>query len=211
AKEALRHGISIKEDNIMPSFKKAFVTVKSEHPNYGSRQGMNTRTWWANVVKRTFIDAGVSEQDLTKVFHKLSDNLYDRFRTAEGYELYSETEEILSELAAHGIKLGVVSNSDERVHEVLSSLGLGSLLNFILVSSEFGMEKPAKQIFDKALELGEASCQETIHVGDDIENDYFGSKNAGLRSLLLRRLTTEPAPPSSVQVISSLREIRNCL
>jgi len=73
----------------MPSFKKAFCSVKSEHPNYGSRQGMNTRTWWANVcnsfheyvvaftqsaynrkieyylnqvVERTFIDAGVSEQ-----------------------------------------------------------------------------------------------------------------------------------------------------
>jgi len=57
----------------------------------------------------------MTQTDLKKVFHELSDNLYNRFRTAEGYELYGETEEILSELTTLGIKLGVVSNSDERV------------------------------------------------------------------------------------------------
>ena len=51
-------------------------------------------------------------------------------------------------------------------------------MNFILVSSEFGMEKPAKQIFDKALELGEASGQETIHVGDDIEKYVYSTSDA---------------------------------
>ena len=55
-------------------------------------------------------------QDLSPILPTLSTNLYNKFATSEAYELYDETERVLNELHnTRKIKLGVISNLDERI------------------------------------------------------------------------------------------------
>lgn len=54
------------------------------------------------------------------------------------------------------------------------------------------MEKPSLRIFEEALNLvkhlrkEEILPQEAMHIGDKLDNDYFGAKNAGWNALLIK-------------------------
>jgi hypothetical protein len=55
-------------------------------------------------------------KDLSPILPTLSTNLYNKFTTSETYELYDETVHVLNELHNNRkIKLGVISNLDERI------------------------------------------------------------------------------------------------
>lgn len=109
--------------------------------------------------------------------------------------------------------IGVVTNSDERVPDVLTSFGLkmsplrfGSEPNttessgeqddvdFTVMSYDVGHEKPDKRIFSAAegmLKLlpGAAeldpSAWDKIYVGDEYEKDVVGARNAGWYAVLV--------------------------
>jgi beta-phosphoglucomutase-like phosphatase (HAD superfamily) len=110
------------------------------------------------------------------------------------------------ELNALDITVGVITNSDDRIPGILSSLGLnvGSPrhgmglssqnsnseedINFVVMSYDVGHEKPAREIFDAARALAGASPTQgnwCLHVGDDLDKDYKGAKAADWESVLL--------------------------
>ncbi|KAG9291210.1 hypothetical protein G9A89_021712 [Geosiphon pyriformis] len=167
-KEALRHHMKTNEADINKSFKNAFATMRQRYPNYGYSHKMTSQYWWNQVVRLTYLGAGVDEKVLSSKIGVLADSLYKKFSTSDAYRLYPDTKPVLKELHSRNIKLGVISNSDERVAKVLSSLGIGKFWDFVLVSSEVGYEKPSPMIFQKALEFDdEIKEQEILHVGDD--------------------------------------------
>ena len=108
--------------------------------------------------------------------------------------------------------VGVVTNSDSRIPAILSSFALNvsarrhkapttaaimkaedADINFIILSYDVGAEKPDAAIFKAAEEMlgDEAREFEKLHVGDDLEKDYFGAEDAGWGRLLLRRSVGE--------------------
>ena len=117
------------------------------------------------------------------------------------------------ETAAPELTIGVITNSDDRVPSVLSSLGLevsprryGLVadssdphsdmeddIDFVVMSYDVGYEKPSRDVFDAAKQLVRSNCgisgQEDrfVHIGDDLEKDYEGAKRAGWESVLLDR------------------------
>jgi FMN phosphatase YigB (HAD superfamily) len=88
--------------------------------------------------------------------------------------------EILERLSHH-FKLGLVSNGDGSAQRGrLQAAGLERYLQFVAISSETGYAKPAREIFDLALtELG-VCAREALYVGDSVEHDYDGARNAGI-------------------------------
>jgi FMN phosphatase YigB (HAD superfamily) len=69
----------------------------------------------------TTIDIRATNQplaDLDEKFPVLFDTIWNRFTSADGYEVFSDVFNTLKELKSRNITLGVVSNSDERVGEV---------------------------------------------------------------------------------------------
>lgn len=64
-----------------------------------------------------------------------------------------------------------------------------------MTSYNLGVEKPSLQIFEEALKLAkhfrkeEILPQEAMHIGDKLDNDYFGAKNAGWNALLIKHET----------------------
>lgn len=58
------------------------------------------------------------------------------------------------------------------------------------MSYDVGYGKPHRAIFDAARVLGQVDAaleHECLHVGDNMEEDYQGAKDAGWKSLLLDR------------------------
>ncbi len=93
--------------------------------------------------------------------------------------------ETLEALSARGYRLAVVSNADGRVRGLLERSGLALALDFILDSSEIGVEKPDPRIFLAAtqrLALPPAQC---AYVGDIYEIDARGAMAAGLAPILI--------------------------
>src|SRR5207247_10951937 len=75
------------------------------------------KRWWKDVVYRVFSEVGMVDN-----FDKFFDQVYERFRDSEGWVLFPETIETLTELKHSGLKLGVISNFDNRIYPVMQSL-----------------------------------------------------------------------------------------
>ncbi|CAO3590000.1 unnamed protein product [Absidia cylindrospora] len=176
---------------------------------------MSSENWWKELVYATFLESGIQKQDLDDKFSSLFDSLYARFMTKEGYSLFPDVISTLDELKERGFKMGVISNSDERLISVMESLKLDQYFEFILPSRLAGYEKPAPEIFQKAIHLIDETIHidEALHVGDDVEKDYFGAVNAGWHGVVLKRskLSYEDYSPSLLAPGSTPQSPRNIM
>jgi HAD superfamily hydrolase (TIGR01549 family) len=90
---------------------------------------------------------------------------------------------VLSELKPL-YRLGVISNSLGRNTEVdLVRTGLRNFFDVLTVSSEIGKRKPHPEIFQAALNAMGLKAEEAIMVGDNLQEDIVGAKNAGMKTV----------------------------
>jgi putative hydrolase of the HAD superfamily len=115
--------------------------------------------------------------------------------------------ETLEALRGRGYRLAVVSNADGRVRALLETAGLAEYFEFVVDSSEVGVEKPDPRIFHAAtgrLDLPPAAC---AYVGDIYEIDVLGARAAGLHAILIGN----GEAPDGVARISTLSELLGLL
>lgn len=93
--------------------------------------------------------------------------------------------EVLRGLRERGIATGLVSNWDTSCRSVLEQTGLAPYLDPIVVSSEVGVEKPDRRIFEKALELSGDSPEHCLYVGDNYYDDGVGASQVGMEFCIL--------------------------
>lgn len=81
-------------------------------------------------------------------------------------------------------RLGVISNADGKIADVLARCGIADCFESITDSGIVGKEKPHPAIFAAAIEsLGlEAEC--CVYVGDVYSVDYLGSTRAGMQGVV---------------------------
>jgi putative hydrolase of the HAD superfamily len=94
--------------------------------------------------------------------------------------------QIFVEIRARGLKIGVVSNGTlvEQV-ETLVRLGIVNLIDAIVISEEYGYEKPSAKLFDVIAESLSISKSNILLVGDDWKSDIVGGFEAGMKVALL--------------------------
>ena len=123
-------------------------------------------------------DFDVSLEKLCGLGEKLS-YLYDRHRKVitrrEGLE------HTLQALKEEGFRLGVISNimSTSFVPRILEEHGIAQYFEFIITSSEYGVRKPRRELFDSAVSLMGVTAHEAAYVGDTISRDVRGARAAG--------------------------------
>ncbi|KAG2226869.1 hypothetical protein INT45_010148 [Circinella minor] len=190
AEEAGKLGVQITKTAISQHYGPVYRNHLQQAPLYGRHLGMSTRSWWEKTIYEIFITAGAVKKDLDPVYNKLFNILWVRFTTAEGYTVFPDVPDTLAELKKRGFKMGVVSNTDDTLEFMLKDLNLTQYFDFILPSCVVGYDKPDPRIYKAALEIagGNIRPDETLHVGDDIETDFHGPRNAGFRSTLLKRV-----------------------
>lgn len=131
------------------------------------------RESWFAIVRETFGEYAVQ---LPQEFFPA---VYDQFAEAKAWRIYGDVVPALRALAAAGVKLGVISNWDERLRPLLAELGLAQYFPVIVVSCEMGATKPDRRLFERAARQLGVEPGELLHVGDSHVIDVLGAGNAG--------------------------------
>jgi putative hydrolase of the HAD superfamily len=119
----------------------------------------------------------------------------------------------LEQLRERGLKLGLVSNAHflpALMLEDFERLGFARYMDAIVTSSEFGLRKPHRAIFERLLEQLGVAPAEALFVGDKVREDILGPKELGMRAVLtheFRQEDVEGAVAQPDQVIGSLPEL----
>ncbi len=93
--------------------------------------------------------------------------------------------ESLERLAAAGLRLVVVSNSDGSIERGIERAGLRRYFEAVIDSQVVGFEKPDPRIFRHALEIAGAEPERALHAGDMYGADINGARAAGVHAVLL--------------------------
>ncbi len=113
------------------------------------------------------------------------DEFYEYHERRNAWDTFPPELPNLLERLSLRYRLGVVSNSNGTVADVLARLNLSSYFEAIVDSSVVGVEKPDPKIFRIALERMRALPDEAVYVGDLYHVDVVGARRAGLRAVLL--------------------------
>ena len=93
--------------------------------------------------------------------------------------------------ALGGFRLGVISNgSSARQRQKLASVGLVDRFAAVVISEDIGVAKPHPGIFEAACQAVGASPSACVHVGDRLDADALGARDAGLTGVWLDRSGT---------------------
>jgi HAD superfamily hydrolase (TIGR01662 family) len=93
---------------------------------------------------------------------------------------------VVSELKRAGLRVGVISNTEDgRLEEMLKLLEIAADFDLLVDSHKVGLRKPDAAIFQYALDELKVAPQEAVYVGDSYGHDVLGARQAGLRAILL--------------------------
>lgn len=138
------------------------------------------------------------EFDLLRVFEDMLENhgldrgkapeLARQFRlySRERISLFPCVTEMLGALKALGAGVYLVSNAQSCFTlDELDEMGLTSLFDGILISSDAGVKKPCREIFDIAFEKFSLDPCDCYYVGNDLHDDVLGAHGAGLKTVYI--------------------------
>ena len=141
-----------------------------------------SRAAWQEMVNQTF--AGLWPEPLDGACFEA---IYEHFATAAPWRLFEDVVPALAALKARGLKLGIISNWDERLRPLLRKLRLDVYFDAFAISHETGCTKPAPGIFQRAVAELAVPPACVLHIGDSADEDVAGARAAGISSSLLDR------------------------
>lgn len=117
----------------------------------------------------------------------------------------------LSELHSMGIETAVISNFDfssRLLSNVLNDMYPENHFRFVITSSDYGIRKPNRYIFDAGIAASGHSADEIWYVGDKIAVDVDGSRSAGMVPVLYKfRGNSYGETPAGLRVMESFEEL----
>lgn len=136
--------------------------------------------FWADFLRRVAALLGLRPPTAFAVAE-----LQAAFARAEAWTVREGAREVLTTLGEQGFALGVISNWDPRLRDLLEDLEMASLFDAVVLSVDLGVEKPHPRLFLRCLkELG-TRPGETLHVGDRRLEDLEGARAVGMSALLV--------------------------
>ena len=145
-----------------------------------------SRRFWLGVYER-FLEA----LDITSS-NGLTETLYHEFTRIENYEAFDDVRPTLERLREEGYALGVISNFEPWLEDLLVRLELAPLLPTRVISGVEGVEKPDPIIFRLALERSALRPEEVVYVGDIPDFDIAPTAALGMFPVLIDRRGRHP-------------------
>jgi HAD superfamily hydrolase (TIGR01509 family) len=118
--------------------------------------------------------------------------------------------ELAAELGAKQIPVGIISNSEGHLAELVEELGYGALFRVIIDSGRVGVDKPNARIFELAAEALGVPLTEIVHVGDAWEADVLGARAVSAHAVWFSP-TDDRALPEGVVACRNAGELRQAL
>jgi putative hydrolase of the HAD superfamily len=154
--------------------------------------------------------AGVLREHLPAVQAMDEQELVNILMEAIRFRPYPDAAPALGRVRQLGLKAAVVSNWDVSLRRILGDIGLGGLVDEIVVSAEVGAAKPDPAIYQAALGRLRSSAHQALFVGDSPETDIAGALGAGVRAVLVDRAGRGPVQ-EGVERIPTLENLEELL
>jgi putative hydrolase of the HAD superfamily len=159
------------------------------------------REWWYEIARRALAPYGAFPR-----FDDFFDDVFEAFRRREAWELLPHARETLEALRAQGRRLGIVSDMDSRLFDVLAVFDLEDFFEVVCLSFRVGHQKPDRRLFLDAVQRAGAVPARTAHAGDSLTSDVEGALDAGLIAIHLDENHEDNTPPQA-HVIHSLADL----
>jgi putative hydrolase of the HAD superfamily len=199
ARLARRHGVELPAARLDEAFARVLAAAPpNAHPGAPlAEAALRERSWWRARVRETFRAAdGTARFD---DFESYFESLWRHYAEPDAWRVSAGAREGLEALAALGLRLGVLSNFDQRLHGVLAGLGLDAYFDTVVLPAAAGAAKPDRAIFDAALERLGVAAARALYVGDRAEEDVAGATRAGLHVLDVATLPDLAALPKALE------------
>lgn len=146
--------------------------------------------WWEHMEKHfyeSYIKCGIAPEIAQRAAKNVRSNIKQKSR----YTLYEDTLYILQNLKEQGAVNILISNNYPDLEEVLENLGLSQYFDEVIISAVVGYNKPCMEIFELAnIKYPNA---EIYMIGDNVNADIIGGKQAGMKTILVHKGYSEHA------------------
>ena len=137
--------------------------------------------FWKSVYARMLEALDVGDAD------GLPERLYTTFTDLTNYVLFDDVEPMLAEVETSGATVGIVSNFEAWLEDLLAHLGVRDRFPVRVISGVEGVEKPDPEIFERALRRAGADARNAVYVGDNPEFDVEPARALGMATVLIDR------------------------
>lgn len=162
-----------------------------------------SRRFWHDVYGIFLRDLGIDGDD------DLIDTVYREFTDLANYALFEDVPPVLERLSAAGLTLGVVSNFEGWLEQLLEELDVSRFFAVRVISGVEGMEKPDPRIFRLAMERADVEPEGSVYVGDNPEFDVGPAADVGMFPVLIDR--RDRFPDADGARITSMTELPEVL
>lgn len=161
-----------------------------------------SRRFWTSI----YLDV-LGEQLSAASASEIVGRVYAHFSSPRAYGVYADVVPALRQLRALGIRLGIISNWESWIGQLIAHHDLDRWFDWVIASGDVEVEKPDTRIFDIALERSGFVVDEVLYVGDSPAIDVAGARDAGWRAILLAREGRPRSPTGALATILSLSEL----
>jgi putative hydrolase of the HAD superfamily len=159
--------------------------------------------FWKSVYERMLEALGLAG-DVS-----LRDTLYRTFTDPANYALFDDVRDTIEALEAAELAMGIVSNFESWLEDLLGSLGVRDRFSVRVISGIEGVEKPDAAIFERALERIGHDAADVVYVGDNPEFDVEPAAAVGMTPVLIDR--RQRFPDAACIRIGDLRELAGAI
>lgn len=181
---AEKFNITLDKDKILDAYKLANNFLVKQNSIFPIRK-MNDeeKLNFFSEYEKIIIDNSGSNVDVG-----LAKNIWVEI-TKQKYDLkiFPDLIQCINDLRDLGLILGLISNINMSGKKIAEKLGVSSYFNYVFTSEDLGYEKPNKMIFEKSLDIAKLTPSEVVFIGDQVESDILGAKNANILPILLDR------------------------
>ncbi|MCA1708641.1 MAG: HAD-IA family hydrolase [Actinobacteria bacterium] len=136
--------------------------------------------FWSHLYRRLLQEFGVRDESLVA-------EMYAVFSSTSSYRLFEDALPALTRLSEAGYRLGLISNFEAWLEEMLVELEVGHLFDVSIISGLEGVEKPDPKIYRRAIEVAGVRADRVVHVGDSPAMDVEPARSVGINAVLLDR------------------------
>ncbi len=160
------------------SFRKAYSQMTRvplpDHRDKFHAHTNGSEGWWRDLLGIFLKEIG-SNLEPDPIFL----SIFQKFDQPNVWEIDPGFLPLLAFVKKNDFGLGIISNWDHRLKQLLASVGVLDHFDPILVSAEFGYEKPSPLIFEAAENLVGLNPEKLIYCGDKVELDIIPTRARG--------------------------------
>ena len=117
-------------------------------------------------------------------------------------------EPLLKRLYSRKHPMALVTNGSVSQRLKIEAIEASRYFEAVLISGEVGIAKPDPRIFRQALSRLNAAPGRSVFIGDSLEQDIAGARNAGMKTVYIKKGEVEVADDSLCDlIVSDLREL----